>query len=89
MTIPAYDDARTDSQLLGHPLSVYLYLVHDYLSPVEWRPLKHEALALHCQCSTDTIARTLAVLSGLGYIERSECTPGEVRDYRLVYSRMP
>jgi hypothetical protein len=87
--VPAYDDARVDSELIGHPLSVYLYLLHDYLTPVDWRPLKHEALAARCKCSTDTIARTLKVLVELRYIERTWARPGEVRTYRLVYTRMP
>lgn len=89
MTIPAFHDARNDHALAGAPLAVYLHLLHDVLDPVEFRPVKQEALAVRMGYSLRTIASALHVLTDQRYLATSPVKGGETRLYRLVYSRLP
>jgi predicted transcriptional regulator len=84
--IPRLHDAARDRDLRDSALRVYLTLIYD-LSPVEWRPVKHLALAKHLEISESTIERAIASLLQRGYLEAGTRTPGSPQHYRLVYSR--
>lgn len=84
---PALYDAADDLQLRDSALRVLYYLAYKQLSPVEWRPVKHVALAAHLRISESTVERAIASLIRLGYLEVGTRTPGSPQVYRLVYSR--
>jgi predicted transcriptional regulator len=88
VTIPAYQDAKRDRWLEGLPLVVYLHLL-DLLDPVVFKPEKQMSLAHTLERSERAIRRAMRLLEKRGYIERGPVKGGEVRTYRLVYSRMP
>lgn len=97
---PRYDDARDDLTLVGPTLSIYLYLFHDLLHPVKFRPVKMAAVVAHFGVSRAgqrrkgfslrTVEASIRLLVEGGYIERERAGTGSiVRRYRLVYDKMP
>jgi DNA-binding MarR family transcriptional regulator len=93
-----YDDALADLELSGPALSIYLYLFHDVLSPVHFRPLKLSGVVAHFQLDRSrrngyrlrTVESAIRTLLDRGYIERERGGTGSVvRRYRLIYDRMP
>ncbi len=86
--IPRLKDASGDLDLQGPPLAVYLRLIYE-LDPMEFRPVKQWALARSLQFSERTVRRALKKLVARGYVERGEVRPPDIREYRLVYSKLP
>lgn len=89
MTSPAYLEAIVDRSLIGFPLSLYAYLWHHVLDPVQFRPVKQLAVARQFQCDERTVRRAIATLLELRYLERGPVDVTEARTYRLVHSRLP
>jgi hypothetical protein len=89
VTSPAYLDAIADRALIGFPLTLYAYLWHYVLDPVQFRPVKQLALAAHFGVDERTVRRAIATLLERQYLERGPVDPTEARTYRLVHSRAP
>jgi hypothetical protein len=89
MTSPAYLQAIADPDLVGLPLSIYAYLFHYVLDPVQFRPVKQLAIARQFHCDERTVRRAIATLLKHRYLERGAVDVTEARTYRLVHSRMP
>lgn len=86
--IPALEAAKDDQALRGSPIIVYLHLLYE-LDPVQWREVKHLALAARLGMHENTVSQALNILTKRGWLERQALTPGVPRQYRLVYSKMP
>ena len=86
--IPALEAAKDDQALRGSPIIVYLHLLYE-LDPVQWREVKHLALAARLEMHENTVSQALHLLTTRGWLERQHLTPGSPRRYRLVYSKMP
>lgn len=84
---PSLYDAADDMELRDSALRVLYYLAYKQLSPVEWRAVKHYALATHLNLSLRTVDGAIASLIERGYLEAGSRTPGSPRLYRLVFSR--
>lgn len=84
---PSLYDAADDAELRDSALRVLYYLAYKQLDPVEWRAVKHLALATHLKLSVATIDRAIASLIQRGYLEAGTRTPGSPQVYRLIFSR--
>lgn len=87
--IPAIRQAINDPELKGS-LRVYLYLAEYVLDLVEYRPVKHVAVASPLKIHRTKVTRALQTLTEGGYLERADGPDdrSEVRLYRLRYTRM-
>jgi predicted transcriptional regulator len=82
---PSLRDAKSDPELRGAPLSVFLH-VFDTLNPQRFEPLKVSALASDIHMDEGTAWRALAKLIERGYLERGT-DEGRIGTYRIVWDR--
>lgn len=83
--IPAFHTAMRDPALRGHPREVYVWL-HEQLDVVEYRAVKHLALAEALAMKKQRVFDALTLLQSAGYLVRGERID-RLWTYRLVYSR--
>ena len=83
--IPASHTAIRDPALRGVPRDVYVWLM-DRLDVFEFRPIKHEAIALDLRVKNPTIFKAITLLRTRGYIDRG-ARDGRLWTYRLAHSR--
>jgi hypothetical protein len=89
VTSPAYLEAIADRALVGFPLSLYAYLWHHVLDPVQFRPVKQLAIASQFQVDERTVRRAITTLIERHYLEKGPVDVSEARTYRLIHSRAP
>lgn len=75
-----------DRALRGHPREIYLWL-SERLDLVDFRPVKHAAIAYELKVSAMTVTTAMRLLITRGYIRSGERHgPRGERSYRLLYS---